>query len=67
MYENVCLDSILTRQLKHMAGSICKALNFLNKENKRFSNCLFLILYLILFSFSLTLCLIVLREKTKCL
>ena len=30
---------------------ICNALNFLNEENKRFSNCLFLSLYLIFFSF----------------
>jgi hypothetical protein len=28
MYENVCLDSLLVRQLKHM-GFICNALNCL--------------------------------------
>jgi hypothetical protein len=44
---------------------ICNALNFLNEENKRFSNCLFLSLYLIFFLSSLTLCLIVLMKKTK--
>jgi hypothetical protein len=64
IYENVCLDSFLVRQLKHKSF-ICNALNFLNEENKRFSNCLFLSLYLILFSSSLVLCLIVLIKKTK--
>jgi hypothetical protein len=64
MYENVCLDSLLVRQLKHR-GFICNALNFLNEENKRFLNCLFLSLYLIFFSSSLALCLIVLMNKTK--
>ena len=64
MYKNVCLDSLLVRQLKHR-GFICNALNFLNEENKRFSNCLFFSLYLIFFSSSLTLCLIALMKKTK--
>jgi preprotein translocase subunit SecG len=64
MYKNICLDSLLVRQLKHM-GFICNALNCLNKENKRFLNCLFLSLYLIFFSSSLALCLIVLMKKTK--
>jgi hypothetical protein len=64
MYENICLDSLLVRQLKHK-GSICNALNFLNEENKKFSNCHFFSLYLIFFSSSLTLCLIVLMKKTK--
>jgi hypothetical protein len=53
MYENVCLDNFLVRQLKHMSF-IFNALNFLNEENKRFSNSLFLSLYLIFFSSSLT-------------
>jgi hypothetical protein len=66
MYENVCLDSLLVRQLKHR-GFICNALNCLNEENKRFSNCLFLSLYLIFFSSSFALYLIVLMMKTKCL
>jgi hypothetical protein len=64
MYENVCLESLLVRQIKHK-GFICNILNFFNEENKRFSNCLFLSLYLIFFSSSLTLCLIVLMKKTK--
>jgi hypothetical protein len=64
MYENIYLDSLLVRQLKHMSF-IYNALNCLNEENKRFSNCLFLSLYLIFFSSSLTLCLIVLMKKTK--
>jgi hypothetical protein len=64
MYENVCLDSLLVRQLKHMSF-IFNALNFLNEENKSFSNSLFLSLYLIFFSSSLTLCLIILMNKTK--
>jgi hypothetical protein len=46
-------------------GFICNALNFLNEENKKFSNCLFLSLDLIFFSSSLTLCLIFLMKKTK--
>jgi hypothetical protein len=65
MYENICLGSLLVRQLKHMSF-ICNELNFLNEENEKFSNCLFLSLYLILFSSSLALCLIVLIKKTKC-
>jgi hypothetical protein len=64
MCENVCLYSILVRQLKHRSF-ICNALNCLNEENKMFSNCLFLSLYLIFFSSSLDLCLIVLMKKTK--
>jgi hypothetical protein len=64
MYENVYLDNLLVRQLKHRSF-IFNALNFLNEENKSFSNSLFLPLYLILFSSSLTLCLIVLMKKTK--
>jgi hypothetical protein len=64
MYENVCLNSFLVRPLKHMSF-ICNALNFLNEENKRFSNCLFLSLYLIFFLSSVGLCLIVLMKKTK--
>jgi hypothetical protein len=64
MYENVCLNSIFVRQLKHW-DFINNALNFLNEENKRFSNCLFLSLYLIFFSSSLALCIIVLMKKTK--
>jgi hypothetical protein len=64
MYENVCLDSLLVRQLKHK-GFICNALNCLNEVNKRFSNCLFLSLYLTFFLSSLVLCLIVLMKKTK--
>jgi hypothetical protein len=67
MYENVCLDNILVRQSKHM-GFICNALNCLNekkKKNKRFLNCLFLSFYLIFFSSSHALCLIVLMKKTK--
>ena len=66
MYKNVCLDSFLVRQLKHR-GFICNALNCLNEENKRFSNCLFLSLYLIFFSSSFALYLIFLMKKTKCL
>jgi hypothetical protein len=62
MYDNVCLESLLVRQIKHK-GFICNALNFLNEENKRFSNCLFL--YLIFFLSSFTLCLIVLMKKIK--
>jgi hypothetical protein len=64
MYKNVCLDRFFVRQLKHK-DFICNAFNCLNEENKRFSNCLFLFLYLIFFSSSLTLCLIVLMKKNK--
>ena len=65
MYENVYLDSLFVRQLKHR-DFIYNALNFLNDKNKRFLNCLtFLSLYLIFFSCSLALCLIVLMKKTK--
>jgi hypothetical protein len=64
IYENVCLDSLLVRQLKHRCF-ICNALNCLNEENKMFSNYLFLSLYLIFFSSSLALCLIVLMKKAK--
>jgi hypothetical protein len=64
MYENICLDSLLVRQLKHRSF-IFNTLNFLNEENKSFSNYLFLSLYLIFFSSSLTLCLISLMNKTK--
>jgi hypothetical protein len=64
MYENVCLDSLLVKQLKHR-GFICNTLNCLNEENKRMSNCLFLSLYLIFFSSPLPLCLSVLTKKTK--
>jgi hypothetical protein len=52
------------RQLKHM-GLICNTFNFLNEENKWFSNCLFLSLYLIFLSSSLASYLIVLIKKTK--
>jgi hypothetical protein len=48
--------SLLVRQLKYK-GFICNALDCLNKENKSFSNSLFLLLYLIFFSYSLALCL----------
>jgi hypothetical protein len=64
MYENICIDSLLVRLLKHR-GFICNTSNCVNEENKRFSNCLFLSLYLIFFSSSLALCLIVLMKKTK--
>jgi hypothetical protein len=64
MYENVCLDNILARQLKYRSF-ICNALNFLNEENNWFSNCLFLSLYLIFFSSSFTLYLVVLMKKRK--
>jgi hypothetical protein len=47
--------SLLMRQLKH-GSFICNAFNCLNEENKRFSNSLFLSLYLIFFSSSLALC-----------
>jgi hypothetical protein len=52
IYENLCLDNLLVRQLKHRSF-IYNALNCLNEENKKFSNSL----YLIFFSSSLTLCL----------
>jgi hypothetical protein len=64
MYENVYLDSLLVRQLKHR-GFICNALNCLNEENKMFSNCLSI--YLIFCSSSVALCLIVLMKKIKSL
>jgi hypothetical protein len=35
MYENVCLDSILVRQLKHKSF-ICNALNYFNEKKKVF-------------------------------
>ena len=63
MYENVCLDKLLVRQLKHK-GFICNALNYLNEKKKGFQIVSFS-LYLIFFSSSLTLCLIVLMKKTK--
>jgi hypothetical protein len=44
---------------------ICNALNFLNEENKRFLNCLFLSLYLIFFLSFLALSLIFFNEKNK--
>jgi hypothetical protein len=65
MYENVCLNSRLVKQLKYR-GVICNALNFLNEENKIFSNCLFLSLYLIFFLSYFTFYLIVLMKNTKC-
>jgi hypothetical protein len=64
MYKNVYLDSFLVGLLKYR-DFICNALNFPNEENKMFSNCLFLSLYLIFFSSSLALCLIVLMKKTN--
>jgi hypothetical protein len=64
MYENLCLDTFLVRQLKHR-DFICNALNYFNEENKRFLNCLFLSLYLIFFLSSLALRLIVLMKTTK--
>jgi hypothetical protein len=66
MFENICLDSLLVRQLKHR-GFICNALNCLNEENKRFSNCLFLSLYLIFFSSSLALYLNISVRQLKCI
>jgi hypothetical protein len=66
MYENVHLDSFLVRQLKHR-GFICNALNCLNEENKKFSNCLFLSLYLIFFSSSLALYLYLNVRQLKCI
>jgi hypothetical protein len=64
IYENLCLDSLLVRQLKHRSF-ICNALNCLNEENKRSSNSLFLSLYLIFFSSFLALCLYLNVKKLK--
>jgi hypothetical protein len=55
---------LLVRQLKH-SGFFCNALNFLNEENEKVSNCFFLSLYLIFLSSSIALCLIVLVKKIK--
>jgi hypothetical protein len=49
MYKNVYLDSLLVRQLNHR-DFICNALNCLNEENKRSSNCLSLYNFLFIFS-----------------
>jgi hypothetical protein len=70
IYENLCLDSLLVRQLKHMSF-ICNALNLCpptlvwtcpKKKKKRFSNSLFLSLF---FSSSLTLCLYLNMKQLK--
>jgi hypothetical protein len=34
IYDNICLDSLLVRQLKHMSF-ICNVLNFLNEKKKQ--------------------------------
>ena len=64
MYKNVCLNNLFVRQLKHK-GFMCNALNFLNEENKRFLDSLFLSFYLVFFSSSIALYLIVIMKKTK--